>query len=347
MVNAGRMQQALAAADDALATLESGTADAGQCLMKLKPLARLVRDADAQAWLDNETRGYPGDFDFSELRTCEKYVRESGRLTADGKYYPQSLPEIEASVIAAREGIAAFKFPDQFSPSLHSANEMENTGTSMNYVVKNLTENLASKSGANAAALKSWTKVLHGIRGGLHNYAADAHIAISFGDVAESIFDGARLLVDTFVRDHCPRAAEQLLAVNERARESNPESMSAALTSCRRLFVSVADAVFPPRAEPHLGRDGKSRKVGPEEYKNRLLAYVESRAASDSSSVILGAQLQHLASRLDAVHEKTCKGVHANISQDETRLTIIETYLFLAEVARLRSSECPAQEEAS
>lgn len=42
----------------------------------------------------------------------------------------------------------------------------------------------------------------------------------------------------------------------------------------------------------------------------------------------------HLAARLDAVYEKACKGVHNEVDNGEAQLTVIHTYLFLAEVAR-------------
>jgi hypothetical protein len=64
-----------------------------------------------------------------------------------------------------------------------------------------------------------------------------------------------------------------------------------------------------------------------------------SRLRSDSSHAILEASLEHIAARLDAVYEKACKAVHAEITQQEARLTVIETYLLVAEVARLWSAE--------
>jgi len=111
MAEASRSEQALRAADDALEALEGGTVDAAQCLMKAKKLARLMRDADAQKWLDLETRGYPGGFWFGDLGSCERYAQQSGRISADGNYWPQSRPEIEAAVASEREALSAFRVP--------------------------------------------------------------------------------------------------------------------------------------------------------------------------------------------------------------------------------------------
>lgn len=73
--------------------------------MKAKRLARLLRDEDAQAWLDYEMKGYPSKFDFGTLGSCRRYALEGGRVNAEGRYYTQSLPRIEAEVRAAESAL--------------------------------------------------------------------------------------------------------------------------------------------------------------------------------------------------------------------------------------------------
>lgn len=179
----------------------------------------------------------------------------------------------------------------------------------------------------------------------VHHWASATLVALEFGAVAESSFEAARRQVDEFVRAQCPKAAEQLLAAEQRLQEGDAEALSAALTACRRLFMTIADAVFPARAEPRKDRLGKTRVVDQDAYKNRLLAFMEERIASDSTLAILEAQIGHAAERLDAVYEKACKGVHANITEAEARLAVMETYLLLSEVARL-STTGPSESQA-
>ena len=157
-------------------------------------------------------------------------------------------------------------------------------------------------------------------------------IAIELGDIAQDIFEGARSAVDSFVRAHCPKAAEKLIAINERMSDKSGESRTAALTSCRRLLMTVADSMFPARDSEWMDGTGKSRKVGVEQYKNRLLAYLAEQESASSQEIILSG-IEHLAARLDAVYEKTCKGVHVEVSEQEARLAVIHTYLFIGEVA--------------
>jgi hypothetical protein len=98
--------------------------------------------------------------------------------------------------------------------------------------------------------------------------------------------------------------------------------------------MDVADAVFPARQENWMDAGGKPRNVGTEQYKNRLLAYLSESNQSQTSGVLTESELEHLAARLDAIYEKTCKGVHIDVSEQEARLAVIHTYLFIGEVAQ-------------
>jgi hypothetical protein len=171
------------------------------------------------------------------------------------------------------------------------------------------------------------------LRAAIHSYATDTYLAIELGDIAQTIFETARNDVDTFIRAHCPKAAEQLIAINERMADQSTESRTAALTTCRRLLMTVADPLFAARNEDWIDGSGKARKVGPEQYKNRLLAYLSQTNARDSSQEVVVSGLEHLAARLDAIYEKTCKGVHVDVSEQEARLAVIHTYLFVGEIA--------------
>jgi hypothetical protein len=173
------------------------------------------------------------------------------------------------------------------------------------------------------------------MRAALHSYATDNYLALEFGGVAEDLFASARATVDSFVRATCPRAAENLTAISERLVSNDPESRSAALTACRRLLQTVADAVFPPQDTPYTDTAGKQREVTLAHYKNRLLAFAESRIKSSSTRSILSSELQYLSARLDALYEKTCKGVHDEVGVSEARLAVMATYMFLAEIASI------------
>jgi len=324
-----RLAEAKSVANDLLQKMETTDLSIERHLLQAKRLARLLRDSDAQTWLDLEISGYKEGFDAKTLGNCLRYAQAAGRVSKDGKYYLTSLPRLEAACDADRQRV-------------ENATPKASTGTAENFVVANATikmlhSQIAALNSVKEAYLNN-VELFSSLKAALHGYVTDTLIAIEFGNVAESIFDALRQDVDTFVRSHCPKAAEKLIAIAERMAEGTSEAFAEALTSCRRLLMTVADSVFPPADEDWLDGSGKPHKVGADNYKNRLLAFIETRLKSDSSWAMLENELEHLCSRLDAVYEKTCKGVHADVSVEEARLAIIEGYIFVGEIARLQKS---------
>jgi hypothetical protein len=324
-----QIDEARKVAQELLDALESSRTEIDSALMKAKRLDRLMRDRDAQTWLELETIGYPSGFNFKTLGTCMKYAVTGGRLTPEGTYYPQSLPQMEARRKADESVVQA------------SGTSRSPTPKARDYTEKGATEALLvtyakMQIGQKDAFIQS-QGLFASFKSALHSYATDTYLALEFGDVVQGIFEQAREEVDTFVRAYCPKAAEQLVAMSERLREDLTESRSAALTSCRRLLMTVADALFPAQSMTRVDSKGKERKVGPDEYKNRLLAFIDVKieAGHDSNLSIVAPEIDHLAARLDAIYEKSCKGVHADVSREEARLVVIQTYLFIAELARL------------
>jgi len=324
-----RLAEARSVADDLLHKMETAELSIERHLLQAKRIARLLRDTDAQIWLDLEISGYKDGFHTSVLGNCLRYAQACGRVTKEGKYYLTSLPRLEAACAADRQRV-------------EGATPKAPTGTAENYVVagattKMLQDQLAALNAVKEAYLNN-VELLSSLKAAIHDYVTDTLIAIEFGDVAESIFDALRQDVDTFVRSHCPQAAEKLLAIAERMAEDTSEAYAEALTSCRRLLMAVADSVFPASDKDWVDGSGKPRKVGTDNYKNRLMAFIEGRLTSDGSRVILENELEHLCSRLDAIYEKVCKGVHDDVSVEEARLAIIEEYIFIGEIARLHKA---------
>jgi hypothetical protein len=321
-----RIDEIRKVSESLLDDLESSKLSIDPILMKAKRLARLMRDSDAQTWLDLETKGYPEDFSFSELGSCLKYTESSGRIDIkNSKYWIKSLPELEADTESEEAQLDSLRMGSN-SPS-----------NVTNYLEKRATEGLMSTQlKVQTNQKKNYAKakaIFSSLKSGIHNYATETYIAVELGDVAKDIFDGARNVVDSFVRSHCPKAAEKLIAINERMADNTEESRSAALTSCRRLLMDVADSVFPAQKDEWKDRGGKNRKVGIDQYKNRLLAYLANLGGSSGTYTLLETELNHLASRLDIIYEKTCKGVHIDVTLEEARLSVIHTYLFIGEIA--------------
>lgn len=321
-----RIDEARRVVAELLDSLESSSNPIDSVILKAKRLARLMRDTDAQHWLDLEMRGYPDNFDMSTLGTCKQYAVSCGRLLENGSaYYPTSLPQLEANFESEQALISTIK---PVAPTTNVKNFVEKRATEALLV----TQLHAQMNQKNRYAQNK--HLFSSIKSGIHSFATDMYIALELGDSAQDIFESARSEIDMFVRAHCPKAAEKLVAINERMFEDSTESRSAALTTCRRLIMEVADSLFPARNEDWTDNAGKKRKVGVEQYKNRLLAYLSERSSSESNSAILEAELELIAAKLDAVYEKTCKGVHVDVNAQEAKLAVISTYILLGEVSR-------------
>jgi hypothetical protein len=249
-----RRRDASKAARELVEALESN-APIDTCLMKAQRLARMLRDSDAQLWLDCETRGYSPDFQLSRLGTSQKYA---WRFISETKsVLTTSLPEMEARVRAAEVVLNKMQAP---TISTTAANYLESGAT--NAVIASVANQIAAARDRYSAAAAQFSRS----RSHVYRYAADTLVSLEFGEVAEDIFQAARNVADEFIRSVAPRAAEQLLAAEERMSDGSPESLSASLTSCRRVLRTVADGVFPPKGEPYVDRNGKSRNVGEAQF---------------------------------------------------------------------------------
>jgi hypothetical protein len=101
-----------------------------------------------------------------------------------------------------------------------------------------------------------------------------------------------------------PKLADALHAAAEALdRAWSEEQLAQASLSCRRFVGQLADALYPSRETPVKGR-----KVGPQEYRNRLWAYIEEHAGEERSRI--QDTFQELGDRLDALDERAQKHVH-------------------------------------
>ena len=158
---------------------------------------------------------------------------------------------------------------------------------------------------------------------------------LSYIGINADIFERHRRRMESFLSQISPRVLEQFTAAYGRAREDDAESKSHALTTCRRILESVADVVYPPQAEPVVDSSGKTRKVGSENYINRLWMFVDTSMSGSTHSRLILATLQDFGSRIDTVYSLTNKGVHNDVAQAEVDTCVMQTYLLAGEIIRI------------
>jgi len=179
-----RSDEARRVAMELLDGLECSSASIDALLLRAKRLARLMRDTDAQFWLDLEMKGYPENFNFSTLGTCRKYAASCGRIIeSESKYYPTSLPELEANVESEQALLSTIK-------------PVNSTTKVKDFVEKSATEALMATQlklqNSQKSRFAKNKQLYSSIKSGIHGYATDMYISIELGDSAKDIFDSAR-----------------------------------------------------------------------------------------------------------------------------------------------------------
>jgi hypothetical protein len=157
-------------------------------------------------------------------------------------------------------------------------------------------------------------------------------IELRFGGVIETIFEENKKLVDVDSRliKFCPNSVEKFVSAYERLKETNPESWAQAVTTCRRILKDFADVVFPPKDTLVNGR-----KVGEEEYINRLWAFASEKIGSSANRELIQSEIDYIGNKIDALYSLVRKGTHGNISKHEADMSIIRTYLLIGDMIKL------------
>lgn len=291
-----------------LGDLEIHQLPISQVLMKAKRLARLLHDSDAQKWLDYEMVGYPVVFDPKELGSCKKYYTSDRPVIKDErthKQHPIGLPHLESYI---------------HSTTIDSISKMGAT-ESIKMQVLNKHHELVND--------------FERIKTGIHNYVTEVDISLSVGDFAQDIFEDTRLTADRFIRENCPRSGEQLLFIHEKMKTHDPEANAQALLAVQNILAIVADVVAPAQSTSYKDKKGHERKLGPDQYVNRLFMYIEENSMNGSVLSITEAEMLYIFSKHEMIPERM-KDYHNGVIDHNVQTAIIHMYLIIAEIAKIR-----------
>ena len=294
-----------------LSDLEINQLSISQILMKAKRLARMLHDSDAQKWLDYEIMGYPVVFDPEELGSCKKYYTSDRPVIRDEKTnrpHPIGLPHLE-SYINSTKIESVTKIGANESQKMQILNK--------HHELVNDFERLKTT---------------------IHNYVTEVNISLSVGDFAEDIFEDTRLAADRFIRENCPRAGEQLLAINEKMKYYDPDSFSQAIHAVQKILVIVADTVVPAAEKMYQDKKGRERSLEHHHVLNRIFSYIEQNSRNDPLLGMIESEMAYIFAKAEPGHEKA-KGLHERVSKDDVELAIIHMYLVIAEIAKIRKIE--------
>lgn len=283
-----RRAVALQLSDELLADFEWTRLPPIALVRKTSRLARLLDDLEAVSWLSFEQSGYQDKATGQVNSVATAAAMRSGRCFYDearkeNLVHTDSLGQLQANGEGAKAQLAAAA---DAPVSITSANPHQIvTAPSGNarervQLVKIMTKNQA---------------LVEEILGAIHGYVSQKELELRFGAAVETAFSQVRATVDSKIADLVPDAAVKLSAAFENAASDNAEDWASSAATCRRLIKAVADALRPP------GDDVAGRKMGEDQYINRLVDWIAtSSTAGSTARDVVKRDLEYLGSSLPA-----------------------------------------------
>ncbi|MDO9041996.1 MAG: hypothetical protein Q7U64_06595 [Desulfocapsaceae bacterium] len=328
------LREALALSEDILKNIELSEMPLANISLKTSRLARLLNDFDSQKIMEFEASGYPSTPtgvppDIYRLaviagRESQQKNEKSGEI--NNYIYTTSIEELEQEVKSTDAALAAARDPDV---SVSSANPYQTVWNP----VGNKFERDTIRSNAARAQRR-----LSSRRSFIYSYTLRRHHELRFSGIADDIFSRIREKVDSAIGDQVPDAVQKLAAVYENLQSENPEDWANAVHSCRRILQDLADALYPPREDINKDVNGNRRviKLGPDNYINRLIAFLEERTDSKRFEEIVGSHLGFIGDRLDSVFQAAQKGSHSVVSKEEADRYVVYTYLVIGDILSMQ-----------
>lgn len=308
MTTQSRSDHILQLARELLDDIELSRTSAESLILKASRLARWVGSDETRYWLKLEMGGYNSTDEVS-LR----YMGITGRWTDFEKKlgYWGPLAQQEALILAERAKLGSMRTPDSSSDYA-------------NIAIANVTNAMT----ASANLISRLSGIKSKVLGRLHTFVSDVYYEKEFDSLAESIFERYKRDVDSLVSEHCGDVLEKIPSVMDRLANGEQESISQALTTCRRIIESFADSIFPP-SDKTLEIGGNTLKLDASKHQNRINAYIHERITSQS-------RRQRLRQNLANLFDRVSSGVHDDTTAEEARSLFLNTYLFIGEILHIR-----------
>ena len=299
-----RQQEALRVAEELLTEIESKRLKASEVVLKASRLARLVGHDDLTTFLGYERNGYPTD------GTATDWIGRAGRWSGDeDKFYPGPISKIEANLDAANQAVTAMQGGGNYS------------GDYITIAAREHDKRIASH--AHLAGIMS--AICGQVVATVYDMVAEIYHELLFSELQATLFADTQAKVDASLAAASGSALDKIERVSDRLRDGDPESVSQALTTCRRLIDSCADFVFPAQNDPYQMGDEATLNVGQQNVLNRLQAFTHVHGVQKSRRDRLRRTLSDLYGRCSA-------GTHAEVTVEEARFVFLHTYVTLGEL---------------
>ncbi|MBF6174396.1 AbiTii domain-containing protein [Nocardia blacklockiae] len=306
-----RQEEALRLAADLLEDIELQRLKVSEIVLKASRVARLVDHDQLLLFLRYERKGYPLD------GSANDWISRADRWTDknDYKLNPSPITRLEATLEGGRQALDALKSGGNYSGEYASIAAREHDAKIIG--VTQQVNQVAAICGAVVSTVYSLvTEIYH---------------ELLFSELQATLFASVQGNVDGALAVASGSALDKIAKVSDRLREGDPESVSQAMTTCRRLIDSCADHLFTARDEPYSIGDGVELKVGQQNVLNRLQAYCHQQKLSKS-------RRDRLRKTLSVLYDRCSTGTHAEVDVAEARFVFLQTYVVLGEILTLANS---------
>lgn len=178
-------------------------------------------------------------------------------------------------------------------------------------------------------------KVLARITQRVHSYLSQVERQLVHGQLQSDMFEDNRRYVDDRLQKFAPEILDQLHVAYRRTREGTAEARSHALTSCRRALKALADRLYPPSKSPVKGKDGKERILNDSLYVARLWQFITESNAGSTEKRMLSDDIVPLGKQVDRLNDLAGKGVHAEVTEFEVNMCVLNMYTVAGALLRL------------
>lgn len=315
----------LTLAHELLDDIELGRLPPERLLLKATRLARLTKDEEKQSWLSYELIGY--SYEEVALKYMDRTLRWTDREKRLGYWY--SFPEIEARIEAMKLQMSQLRIPDiQYSPKSANPTELVSgwAGSNVATATAPIRQVMANLTSLNAG-IATLSAIRSRVLAFLHAFVSRVYYEMLFSTRQEGIFERQRAVIDARLADKCGDVFQKIPAVYDRLAQPDPEAISQALNTCRRIIDAFADSVFPPSDSP-LVLDGKRTLLTAQHHQNRVVAFIQQNCNSKS-------RRSRLRRSLTDLYDRICAGVHTDVTPSEARFLFFQTYLLLGEILTL------------
>lgn len=166
------------------------------------------------------------------------------------------------------------------------------------------------------------------------NFAIQVERQFAAQHKTNSFLERAQNEVQNYFRTRSDDVYEKLQKANQLVDSESREDLSLLLTQVRRAIKAVADYFYPSVNEIVRCADGVERRLGDEQYLNRLHEFVYTSFQRSTATDLLRAELEYLLVFARKLNDIASKGVHAEVALPEAQQGFLGLYMFLFNVVR-------------